>query len=88
MEEYTYFSKPDIPHNNVVGMAEDHDDNLYLATSTGTCRYDKSQGKFIELTMDIPGISITDMFVTRKGLIYVTTDGKGLKYIDRKKQEL
>lgn len=86
--DYVSYSRPDIPHNNVVSIAEDHDDNLYLATSTGTCRYDKSQDKFIELTMDIPGISITDMFITRKGMIYVATDGQGLKYIDRKNHRL
>lgn len=86
--EYVYYSKPDIPHNNIVGIAEDHNDNLYLATSTGICYYDKSQDKFIELAMDIPGISITDIFISRKGIIYVATDGQGIKYIDKEIQKL
>lgn len=87
-EEYTYYSKPDIPHNNIIGMKEDPENHLYLATSTGVSRYDQSQDKFVELAMDISGISVTDIFVTRKGTVYIATDGLGLKYIDAEKQKL
>lgn len=87
-KEHTYYSRPDIPHNNIIGIAEDHDDQLYMSTSTGVCYYDKTQERFIPLEMDIPGIGISDMFVTRKGVICMATSGFGLKYINKTQKKL
>lgn len=87
-KEHTYYSRPDIPHNNVIGMVEDHDGQMYMTTSTGACYYDKTKERFIPMEMDILGIGISNMFVTRKGAIYVATNGFGLKYIDKEQKKL
>lgn len=87
-QKHIHYSKPNLPNNNIIGIVEDHDGRLFISTSIGVCYYDKTQEKFIRLEMDIPGITVSDMFITRKGVIYVATDGMGLMYFDKTQKKL
>lgn len=87
-QKHSYYSIPNLPHNNITGIIEGPDNLLYISMTTSICYYDKFKDRFIEIDVDDSTISITDMFVTKKGIIYVSTDGQGLKYIDKEKKKL
>lgn len=87
MQKHIRYSTPDIPHNNIIGMSEDHEGRLFMSTATGVCFYDKTYERFTALEMD-GGISILDMFIAHDGTIYLSTNGRGVMYIDKEKKRL
>ncbi len=83
------FRVPQIPHNNITGFAEDNDGQLYIGTSPAICMFDRNTQTFRYIPVyGHPGISVSNLVLSRKGIIYVSTDGQGLKYIDPHTQTL
>lgn len=77
------FKIPDIPYNGVNGIVEDNNGGLYVCLSKAVCFFDESTSKFITVNSDdIEDINFRTIITTAKGIIYIGTDGHGLKYID------
>lgn len=78
------FTKPDIPNNNINNIVEDGSGHLYVSFPLGICALDESADQFIRInTTNGEGLSYRLMMVNSTGVVYIGTDGDGLKYIDR-----
>jgi len=83
------FSNPDISEGNVIGILEDDENHFFMSTSTEVYIFDRMTQKFSPLEyLDGEGLNITNIIRSRSGIIYVTTDGMGLKYIDNKSNKI
>ena len=80
--ESIHFLVPDLPHENITAIVEDKE-QLYLSTHASVCRFDKYSQKFILMDNPEGAINITTMTKSKDGTIYLTTEGQGLKYVDR-----
>ncbi len=77
------FRVPKIPHNNITGFVEDNDGKLYVGTSPAVCVFDRGSQTFRYVPVyGHSGISVSNLVLSSKGIVYVSTDGQGLKYID------
>lgn len=84
-----YFSVPDISHNNVTGIVEDDEGNFYMSTSIGLSFFDNHTQRFIPIEYaDKGGLNILKLIKSKEGIIYVCTDGQGLKYLDKSTNKL
>lgn len=77
------------PNNAVTSMVEDDEGRLYASASTFVCVYDKITQKFQTLAQaNNEPLNVTNLVLTRSGIIYVSTNGKGLYYIDSQTNRL
>lgn len=87
--EKKLYHYPEISYNSITSMIEDNAGRLYMSTPSSLSIYDKKNQTFSTITTDdgkiLPAIR---MIKTKKGYIYVSTNGRGLYYIDYKTNTL
>jgi ligand-binding sensor domain-containing protein/DNA-binding response OmpR family regulator/nitrogen-specific signal transduction histidine kinase len=87
--ELSTYHYPEIPHNNINCMVEDKAGELYMSTSTSVSHYDRKTRKFITIELaDHENLVVTNMVVTKKNIIFVSTNGKGLYFVDKQTNRL
>ncbi len=82
-KEIYVFQAPAIPDNMINGILEDGLGQLFVNTATSIMIFDRNSAKFNPIVYTgTEYLSIRNMVLSRKGGIFVGTDGQGLKYID------
>jgi ligand-binding sensor domain-containing protein/DNA-binding response OmpR family regulator/two-component sensor histidine kinase len=78
------FSQPIIPHNTVTGIVENKEGQLYISFSNAICTFDKKSEKFTVIGL----FSIYGMILSKSNVIYLATQGDGVKTIDHQANEV
>lgn len=82
--EACWYRYPDIPHNPINDIVEDKEGRLMICASTSVCIYDETSDTFKTLkTADREPLNITGAILSKSGIIYFSTNGKGLYYFDK-----
>ncbi|MBP1612866.1 MAG: tmoS 12 [Bacteroidetes bacterium] len=85
LKKYTSFSQF---NNNVSGFVEDRQGRLFMSTSNYVYYMNDGSQTFIPIEKTEVGLSIRGLIKSKKGIIYLATDGQGLKYIDTKQNKI
>ncbi|MBP1619113.1 MAG: tmoS 12 [Bacteroidetes bacterium] len=75
-------------NNNISGFVEDDQGRLFMSTSNDVYYMNNGSQTFTPIEKAEVGLSIRGLVKSKKGIIYLATDGQGLKYIDTKQNKI
>lgn len=83
------YTTPELLGNSVTRIMEDKEGTLFIVASGVLLMYEEASEKFIPVkSMDGWGADIRDMTLTKGGVVYVSTFGKGLYVVDKENRVL
>lgn len=85
------FATPDIPFNTITCMLEDDNGRLFMSTSISVSYFDENSQRFMPIEwVGNLGYNITGMTLSHNGNVFIstTTEGQGLKYIDKQSGQI
>ena len=85
-----YFASKEFQYNVVSSICEDKYGTLWIGSmNNGLFKYDASVDTFYQIPYTgEASLPILDLIVTAKNDIYIATDGKGMKYVDKSLGEI
>ncbi len=75
-------------NNNISGFVEDGEGRLFMSTSNDVYYMSEGSQTLTPIEKTEVGLSIRGMVKSKRGIIYLATDGQGLKYIDFKQNKI
>ena len=80
-------SSTTICSNDVLSLYRDREGNIYVGTSSGLCRYDRSTNHFETLNFVGTMTSVFDILEDQSGYLWIATDNAGVFRLNRKNNQ-
>lgn len=83
-EKIANYSAPDLPKTSANMILEDKEGTLFVASAGAVFMFDEVSGRFISVkSRDGRGVDVREMTLTKEGVIYLSTYGKGVYSINK-----